>query len=133
MPSTLHVKKGWLPEFSGYTREQEQELSDFAKVELEGLLNHKKEARFFSQSLMFLADPEFEPDTPTPRRKRKTRRPVQLPQPQQASPPRQPQECSERPAPESSPLSEQHAHRPQPRPEICRSLGDFAGFWNEDD
>ena len=27
MPSTLHVKKGWLPEFSGYTREQEQELS----------------------------------------------------------------------------------------------------------
>ena len=93
----MHAKKGWLPAFDGYTREEEESLNKFAKHALEMLLYHKKEDRFFSDTLAYLADPEWEPETPSPK-KRITRKPPkkkvsqQPPEPEvaalRASPPR---------------------------------------------
>ena len=55
----MHEKKGYLPAFLGYTRQQEADLLDFSKSELAELVYFKNTARFFSENLKYLADPEF--------------------------------------------------------------------------
>ena len=64
VPCTSHAKKGWLPEFNGYTRESELMLLEFSKRELKDLLHFKKQARFFSEELKYMADPQYTPPKP---------------------------------------------------------------------
>ena len=138
MPCSTRAKKGWLPAFSGYTRDQEERLCDFAKDELRQVLLYKREHRFFSDSLMHLADPEFKPDTPPPRKKSTKKAsaaalPVPMPEvdASQASPPRK--EGGEVPAPQSSPLQRPRPSPHRSPPSHSKNLQDFASFWQEEE
>ena len=66
VPCTVHAKKRALPEFEGYTRKEEDRLRDFALEELYHLLHYKKQARYFSEDMQLMADPEYDPPTPSP-------------------------------------------------------------------
>ena len=134
VPCTSHAKKGYLPPFLGYTREQEIELEDFTKLELMDLVYHKKMAQYFSMNLLLLADAEYEPDSPAPRRKPKKRR-VTPPRARPPSPEAGGRGEVEVPAEVSSPFrSSGRTSKPAASPVgVSKNLADFAAFWSMDD
>ena len=134
----LAPQEGLAPEFRRLHAGGRAEPKQVRKKLAGNALYHKNEERFFSDSLAFLADPEYEPPTPSPKKRARPRKKVSQPpaEPEaaasRASPPRQ--EGAERPAPESSPLqASRHARTPAPSPpnRTSKNLSDFAGFWNE--
>ena len=127
---TVHEKKGYLPAFLGYTRQQEADLLDFSKSELAELVYFKNTARFFSENLKYLADPEFDPSSPppspgSPKKKRKNppRKKAELARARMAamSPPA---------APASPfPSSRRSSRAPSPRAGTSVNPADYANFW----
>ena len=141
MPCTMHAKKRALPEFSGYTREEEDRLQDFALEELYHLLHHKRQARYFSTDMQLLADPEFDPPTPPPK-KRKTKRQVPKQPPRAAaamalSPRPQGDAAGEVPQLPSSPFR-QRSRSPSvvaspPMQHRSENMMDFSAFFEQDE
>ena len=141
MPCTQHPKKGtYMPAFLGYryARDEEDDLLDFAKEELCGLLHHKNQAPYLSEDLQLLADPEYEPPTPSPRRrKRKKATTKKRPKPIVFAASPVPQAGEEEPAPVSSPFLRRQSQVPSTTvsPMILSpvnhstNIQDCASFW----
>ena len=146
MPCTVHPKKGWLPEFRGYSRKQEETLLDYALCQLMNLLYFKRKALLFSDELRELADPDYEADTPFVKKKTKRRTatkkqkevvvtraaaPRNVP-PRRTSPP-SPQRNVELPASPASPFSSRGSSVVSRSPRSAsKCLADYATFWAED-
>lgn len=136
----MHEKKGYLPAFLGYTRQQEADLLDFSKSELAELVYFKNTARFFSENLKYLADPEFDPSPPpspgSPKKKRKNppRKKAELARARMAAmspPPSEPDSEVEEPAAPASPFpsSRRSSRAPSPRAGTSVNPADYANFW----
>ena len=118
-PCTSHPKKGLMPAFSGLTREEEQDEEECAKLQLFGLLEHKREHRFFSAAFKNLIhpkfrlkpekDPEWKPGMENQLRRAIPKKPRHIPAPPAAIP-------SEGPP-------------PPPPEEPSTNLEDFASFF----
>ena len=133
-----------MPEFNGYTRESELMLLEFSKRELKDLLHFKKQARFFSEELKYMADPQYTPPKPKKPKMKVRKKAAGRPSPKKAaacfarspSPPA-PSPEGERPAQPSSPFRRPASKRASPSASPARStsnrLGDYADFWADSD
>ena len=137
MLCTTHPKKSYLPEFNGYTREQEEELREFALLETMDIMYHKDMQRFFSNNLLKLVDPEYKrpPKKRTQKKKQQVAAKVVAAASLTAPPsPREQVIELEEPAAPSSPFPRARAATPsRSPPRNSTNLADFAGFWDEED
>ena len=128
---TVHEKKGYLPAFLGYTRKQEMDLLEFAKMELMDLVYHKKTVRFFSDNLKMLADPNYSdspPPSPTPKKKktqpkRKAGEAALAALAKMSPPPSEPESEGELPAAPPSPFPSPQIAAPRVRPSPLVAAG----------
>ena len=142
VPCTVHAKKRALPEFEGYTREEEDRLRDFALEELyNNLLHHKRQARYFSEDMQLMADPEYDPPTPPPKSKpKKKRQPFEQTSPRAAAARAfslRPQgDVGEAPGLPSSPFrqpSRPPSKATSPMHVQSKNMSDFAAFFEQDE
>ena len=137
---TTHPKKGYLPEFDGYTREQEEELREFALLETMDIMYHKNLQRLFSNNLLILVDPEYKRPPPTrkktmqKKKKQVAAKVVAAASRPSSPPPREAVIELEEPAAASSPFPRARAATGLPSPPgQSTNLADFMSFWDDDE
>ena len=140
MLCTTHPKKGYLPEFDGYTREQEVELREFALLETMDIMYHKNLQRLFSNNLLILVDPEYKRPPPTrkktmqKKKKQVAAKVVAAASRPSSPPPREAVIELEEPAAASSPFPRARAATGLPSPPgQSTNLADFMSFWDDDE
>ena len=121
-----------MPEFLGLTREEEEEEEDFAKMQLLSLMYHKREQRFFSDTLKALVHPKYKPLRPQADPEWKLGDPTPFYSPRRrarnAPPPRKPPcaSSSTLPAQAAVPMMEEEEEM-----EPSTDLADFASYFEE--
>ena len=127
-PCINHPKKGKMPAFPGLTREEEEDFEEHTKDQLLGLLDHKREFRFFSLEFINTINPKFRPKRdkdpewlPGMELQSKRRKLGEAKAPQRAPPAAPPSSPSPGPSSPAAASVEEE--------DLSTNLADFAGFF----